>query len=382
MKKYDERICRYAMNRIFGFRPRNAHLLTQQAGSAAAAFARCGSEGAYAEAERELKDIEAAGCRFVCNDEDAYPPLLKECDDHPTGIYMRSVSPPEEVFSPDAHFISFVGTRDCSLYGREWCEKLVSALASVREKCVIVSGLAIGIDIAAHRAALSAGLPTIAVLPTGIDSIYPYRHRRDAEIIANTPGCALVTDYPPGTAPLAVNFLRRNRIIAGLAEATVLVESKEKGGGMGTARLAFSYDREVYALPGRVDDIRSQGCNRLLFMKMAEPIVSEEALIGSLGLTREKEALKGGEAAGMVYVGKLPDADVELLSRIILLIKEERGIEMDEVAARCGISYKKGAELLSILECDEIISIDMMRRCCINTKNNKNSWNNLVKREK
>ena len=195
--------------------------------------------------------------------------------------------------------VAVVGTRDISPYGREWCERIVHALARTSPKPLIVSGLAIGTDICAHKAALEASLPTIAVMATGTDTIYPYRHRQIAEKMSGTQGCALVTDYPPGTAPLPVNFLRRNRIIAGLSHATILVESKIKGGGMMTCRLAFSYDRDVYALPGRADDLRSQGCNHLIRARMAEPLTSEEDIIDSLGLLttgRKSPSLRHGAA--------------------------------------------------------------------------------------
>ena len=125
---------------------------------------------------------------------------------------------------------------------------------------MIVSGLALGVDITAHAAALEGGLPTVGVSPVGIDDVYPRRHVPFVERMCATPGCALVTDYPPGTFPAAFSFIRRNRIIAGLAGSTVLIESRIKGGGMITARLAAGYGRDVFAVPGRIDDIRSQGC--------------------------------------------------------------------------------------------------------------------------
>ena len=127
------------------------------------------------------------------------------------------------------------------MYGREFCTRIVRTLAQAPDRPAIVSGLALGVDITAHLAALDAGLPTIAVIPVGIDDIYPPSHRIAAGRIAAAEGSAIVTDYPPGTAPLQINFIRRNRIIAGLSEATVVVESKAKGGSLVTANIAFSY---------------------------------------------------------------------------------------------------------------------------------------------
>ena len=176
-----------------------------------------------------------------------------DCPDCPIGLYIRSNSDIEEIFD-DAPCISIVGTRDISPYGDEWCKRIVHSLAEAPIKPVIVSGLAYGVDICAHQAALDAGLRTIAVIPTGIDDLYPYYHRRIAERIASTPGCALISDFPLKTSPQAATFLRRNRIIAGLSAATILVESKQKGGGMITCSTAFSYGREAWVLPGRIGD--------------------------------------------------------------------------------------------------------------------------------
>ncbi|MBQ2069136.1 MAG: DNA-processing protein DprA, partial [Bacteroidales bacterium] len=142
------------------------------------------------------------------------PALLKDCSDPPLGLYVRSSSPPEEVFRPRPS-VAVVGTRDVSRYGLQWCRKLTGAIAQSPARPVIVSGLAIGVDIAAHLEAIDRGGSTIAVLPTGLDKIYPYRHEAYADRICNSPGSALVSDYPPGTMALKTNFLRRNRIIAG-----------------------------------------------------------------------------------------------------------------------------------------------------------------------
>ena len=127
-------------------------------------------------------------------------------------------------------------------------------------------------------------------MATGPDEIYPNRHRGYAEQICNSTGSGLITDYTPGTAPLAIHFLRRNRIIAGLSEATILVESKIKGGGMMTARLADSYNRSVFALPGRLDDTRSQGCNHLIHSRIATPVISVQDFLKELGIKHMKNS--------------------------------------------------------------------------------------------
>jgi DNA processing protein len=205
-------------------------------------------------------------------------------------------------------------------------------------------------------------------MATGPEDIYPTRHRTIADRIADTPGSALITDYPPGTAPLAIHFLRRNRIIAGLSEATVLIESKIKGGGMMTARLAGSYNRDVFALPGRIDDLRSQGCNLLINNRTASPITSLEGFMKEVGISCMKSQRKESETERLtrLYKGNLPDDKISQMSRILLLIRKEKGITIDEIAARLDTEYRKITQLTGILETDGIISIDLMQRCFIN----------------
>ena len=285
MDSFEEKACLCALSRIFGFEPKQGLALIERMGCASAVFALdkdgldellgpyCKQkfqirQSAVFEAARELEALAKTGVEFVGWGQEGYPLLLTECPDPPIGLYIKSTTRPQDLWTRPKN-IAVIGTRDISPYGKEWCTKVVEGLAETNQKPLIVSGLALGTDICAHRTAIERGLPTIAVMPTGPDAVYPHRHLAFADQLSRTPGCALITDYPPGTPPLPVNFLRRNRIIAGLSHATVLIESKLKGGGMMTARLAFSYDRDVFALPGRVDDIRSQGCNRMILEKIA-----------------------------------------------------------------------------------------------------------------
>ena len=263
-----------------------------------------------------------------------------------------------------------VGTRDLSPYGKEWCEKAVTAIASGNEKPCIISGLALGTDICAHRTALDNGLPTIGVMATGPETVYPYRHKEFAERLWQTPGCALVTDYPPGTAPLAIHFLRRNRIIAGLADATILIESKSRGGGMTTSRLAFSYSRDVYALPGRADDVRSQGCNRLIREKIAEPLISIEDLIGSLGLEKRSGNRKISplEILKQHFGKQCSSEQIEDMGKILYTIRNERGITTEEIALKTGMDYMKVSRITGFLEMEGLICIDLLQRCTLETK--------------
>lgn len=174
--------------------------------------------------------------------------------------------------------IAVIGTRDMSMHGKEYTIQIVSALAERDDKPVIISGLAFGIDATAHRAALQAGLPTVAVMATGLDKVYPTIHTGLAEDIASSEGSGILTQFPDKTAPTAFNSLYRNRTLALLCDAVIVVESKTKGGAMVTARLAFDWEIPVYAVPGRPDDIRSRGCNELIHDRVAEPLFDFDRL--------------------------------------------------------------------------------------------------------
>lgn len=379
-----EKACLCAMNRIFGYEPRIALALISQLGNASNVFELnpedmeflLGPHSRYKgqicekakdEAAEELHRIGKHGIRFTGWGEEGYPELLKECPDAPSGLYIRSDTPDKELWG--ARAVSVVGTRALTPYGREWCTRTVREFARCEPRPSIVSGLAIGTDICAHRTALDAGLPTIAVMPTGPETVYPLRHTDLALRLQHTTGCALITDFPPGTAPLAAHFLRRNRIIAGLSEATILIESKIKGGGMMTANLAFSYGRGVYAVPGRIDDTCSQGCNLLIKRKIAEPIIEDQDLIQSMGMDTAhgpSKALTVKESMQQHYKESAARDKIGLLSDILTRIKKKRGITVEELCEECGTGYSLMAQMTGLLESDGFISIDLLQRCCIN----------------
>lgn len=384
MDSFEEKACLCALSRIFGFEPKKGLALIERMGCASAVFAldKDGLEdllGPYCkqrfqirqaavfDAARELETLEKAGVEFVGWGQEGYPLMLTECPDPPIGLYIKSATHPKDLWSRPKN-IAVIGTRDISPYGKEWCTKVVGSLAETRQKPLIVSGLALGTDICAHRAALERELPTIAVMPTGPDAVYPHRHLAFADRLSHTPGCALITDYPPGTSPLPVNFLRRNRIIAGLSHATVLIESKIKGGGMMTARLAFSYDRDVFALPGRVDDLRSQGCTKMIAEKIAEPLVSVEDFIRSLGLDHASAEGKRIDLPDMLeshYGASIGTDTAREMAVLLECIRKNRGATVEDLGAMTGIEYGKASSLTAMLELDGFISIDLLQRCCI-----------------
>ena len=371
-----------ALNRLFCYEPGAGLQLLGHFGTAAAVFAAEADEirdllrgkpqiqedfargDALEKAAQELSELPRYGACFIGKNHPGYPRLLLECPDHPLGLYIRSRTAPEDLFNR-RRGVAFVGTRDLSPYGRTWCRNLVAALAQTRmaERPVVVSGLAFGIDGVAHETALEAGLPTIGVMATGIDSVYPTRHQHLAERMVETEGSALVSCYPIGTEPFASQFLSRNRIIAGISCATVLVESKVKGGGLITARHAFSYNRDVYALPGRVDDTRSQGCNLLLRNKTAEPVISEEDLLEKLGMRRRgKKDAAGMDALAAATALYGPD---DRKCALLGLVKSEPGITVRELCARTGWALSEVIAETGILESDGLLSVDILQRCSL-----------------
>lgn len=381
-----ETICLCALNRIYGFEPKSGLHLLDIFGSAAAVFEASPldlrtASGLYADrsgqicaetfdaAAMELETLSRQDCWFIGIRSPGYPPLLTECGDPPIGLYFKGKSTPEEVFGRRPA-VAVVGTRDISPYGREWCRRIVDALARTSVKPLVVSGLALGTDIIAQTTALEGGLPTVSVMATGIDKVYPARHEGIAASIAATPGCALVTDYPPRTDPQKYNFLRRNRIIAGICRATVLVESKIKGGGMMTARLAASYDRDVYVLPGRIDDPKSQGCNLLIRENVAQQIGDLGDFVEKLGFSspgfRIREDFRS--AVESYYREQLTEDAVQDVVSAAVAVKARRGVSLDDLCALLKWPYGKVARYTGLLECDGFISVDLLQKCCANVE--------------
>lgn len=223
-------------------------------------------------AEEELKSMDEKGIRFLFYLDSDYPQRLNQCEDAPVVLYVKGNFNTNPQYS-----LSIVGTRKPTESGKELCANLVSDLSDSVPNIQIISGLAYGIDIAAHKAALLKSLDTVAVLGHGLHMIYPASHKYISnQIIDNG---ALVTEFSTSKKPDPGNFVSRNRIIAGLADATVVVESAKKGGALITADVAFSYNREVFAIPGRIQDKYSSGCNALIKQNKAALLENAEDII-------------------------------------------------------------------------------------------------------
>lgn len=221
-------------------------------------FDKVKREEALFRARKEIDLIERHNISAHFITDDTYPFLLRETPDAPVILFQLG----ETDLNSD-HFISVVGTRRPTSYADSFCKTFIKDLGEYFPDLVVVSGLAYGVDSMAHKAALENNLPTIAVLAHGLDTIYPAANRELAKHIIKHGG-SLISEYSFGTTPFQKRFLERNRIVAGISEITVVVESPIKGGAMNTANSAFSYSREVGAVPGRVSDPMSEGCNTLI----------------------------------------------------------------------------------------------------------------------
>lgn len=232
---------------------------------------------ALRQARHEALFIERGNIEILSLQRGNFPFNLSQCDDAPAMIFALGKSD-----LSNKRVVAIVGTRHCTQYGAEFTQHLVAELAEKVEDMAIVSGLAYGVDICAHRAAMQAGIPTGAVLAHGLNTIYPAEHRNDAMRIVSDGGF-LFTEYGSTSAIHRGNFLARNRIVAGLADVTVVVESDIRGGAMTTARIAGAYNREVMATPGRTCDKYSRGCNDLIARGEASIVRDADDLISLMG---------------------------------------------------------------------------------------------------
>ncbi len=226
------------------------------------------------DADAEVQYIEDNKIEYTYFQDELYPEKLKHCIDGPILFFQRG-----NIDLENKKIISIVGTRKATTYGKIFCEKLIEELSLLNP--IIVSGYAYGVDIIAHKAAIANGLQTIACLAHGFNQIYPKVHKKHVQKVEENGG--FITEFWSSDDFDRNNFLKRNRIIAGLSQATIVIESATKGGSLVTADIANSYNREVFALPGRTTDSQSQGCNNLIKTQQAHMITSAADLIYMLG---------------------------------------------------------------------------------------------------
>lgn len=230
---------------------------------------------AFRRAEAEYEYDMANGILPLCMNDHRYPQRLKECDDAPLTLFYRGTADLNQ-----AKIISIVGTRHCTVYGQELIRQFVSELHTLCPQVLIVSGLAYGIDICAHRHALQNGYETVGVLAHGLDYLYPPRHKPTADEMVKKGG--LLTEFLTNTNADKVNFVRRNRIVAGISDACILVESAAHGGGMITMKLARDYNRDAFAFPGAIGAPYSEGCNHLIRDQIAALITNAHDFVKAM----------------------------------------------------------------------------------------------------
>ncbi|MFV0590697.1 MAG: DNA-processing protein DprA [Draconibacterium sp.] len=291
-------------------------------------------------AEKELEYIQKHKIRTAFYTDHGYPRRLKNCIDSPILIYYKGNFQLDE-----QRVISIVGTRNATEYGKRVIDDLVGAFAERNYQILVVSGLAYGIDIHAHRAAFKNNIPTVGVVAHGLDRLYPSLHRETARSMLENGG--LLTDFPSGTKIDPQNFLKRNRIIAGLSDATIVVESAEKGGALVTADIASSYNRDVFAFPGRSGDTYSKGCNQLIRNNGATLIEGIEDLEYFMGW--ETQAKKDAVQSSL-FIELNPEEQ-----KVVDLLVKEKELFIDQISAEVQLPVSRVSAMLLNLEFKNVI---------------------------
>jgi DNA processing protein len=353
-----EELCRIALTLVPHIGDVHARILVQQFGSASAVFqapARdlealegIGTTRAFAlrsfrgfdQAEQELRFIKSKGIRALFLTDSDYPRRLLHCYDPPALLYSKGTTDLNA-----SRTVAIVGTRKPSDYGRQFTEQLIAGLAPHR--VTIVSGLAFGIDALAHQLALRHGLPTLAVVGHGLHTIYPTEHTALAREII-TAGGSILSEFTSGTKPDKHHFPLRNRIVAGLCDATVVIETGMKGGSMITARLADSYHRDVFALPGRVSDARSSGCNHLIRLQKAHLLTGADDLLEGMGWN--EKALPPKPAQRSLFPELTPEE-----RQIVDLLQGQETAHIDTLNGAGSLSPSTVAAALLSLELQQVV---------------------------
>lgn len=297
------------------------------------------SKDAFARAEKELNFIDKYKINALFINADHYPKRLRNCHDAPVLLYFKG-----NADLNNQKIVSIVGTRNASNYGKAFCDTLIEGLQ--HHNLLVTSGLAYGIDIAAHKAALNKNVATVGVLGHGLDRIYPALHRATAEKMLANGG--LLTEFPSETNPDRQNFPKRNRIIAGMADATIVVEAAKTGGALITAEIANSYNKDVFAMPGRVGDEFSEGCNFLIKTNRAQLITRVEDLEYIMGWIDKK--VNKPTQQNKLWLNLTPEDKI-----IVEIIAAAGAIPIDELQIKLNISQSKLAMALLNLEMQSII---------------------------
>lgn len=330
-----------------------AKILVEHFGSAAAIFnagfeqlstvenigtVRAGSITGFAgfkAAEEQIQFIEKYKIQPLFLTSPNYPQRLLHCNDAPSLLYYRGNADlnAEKV-------VSIIGTRGCTHYGRHLTEKLLADLAGT--DILVISGLALGVDAIAHKAALSNNISTVGVLAHGLDTLYPYQHKALAKEMVEKGG--LLTEFGQGIQPDKHNFPKRNRIVAGMADATIVIETDVKGGSIITAELAYSYNREVFAFPGKTTDTKSAGCNHLIKSNKAILLTDARQLLETMGWEIPEQPLQ--KSGAPIDITSLTQEE----QTIINICRSQECTHIDELHSKSGLSSGAVATALLQLE--------------------------------
>ena len=298
-------------------------------------------------AEVELEFCQKHGIMPLTMNDERYPARLRECDDAPLMLFYRGNADLNQQY-----VINIVGTRRCTEYGKDMIRRFVSDLKMLCPKVLIVSGLAYGVDINAHRAALQNGYETVGVLAHGLDQIYPPRHRETAVQMISQGG--LLTEFFTQTNADKVNFVRRNRIVAGMSDACILVESAERGGGLITARLSRDYNRDVFAFPGRVGDKYSEGCNNLISSNGAALLSSAQSFIDAMGWVtdvQKNEARQQG-IERQLFPSLSPEETL-----VVDTLRQQNDMQINMLAVKTNLPIARLTALLFEMELKGIVKV-------------------------
>ena len=293
----------------------------------------------FSNAEDELKFVEKYKIQTLFLTDKNYPQRLLTCYDSPTLLYYRGNADLNH-----SKIVSIIGTRHNTDYGRSVTEELVEGLQALN--VLVVSGLAYGIDAISHKAAIQNNLPTIGVLAHGLDKIYPSAHHALAKQMLYNGG--LLTEFRKDTLADKHNFPRRNRIVAGMADCTIVIETAVKGGSMITAELANGYNRDVFAFPGKITDTRSVGCNALIKNNKAILVTGAEDLVEQMGWVNKKRKAKPQRE---LFITLSNEQQI-----IIDLLKQKEVIHVDELYLKSGLNSSMVASTILGLEFENIVA--------------------------
>lgn len=295
-------------------------------------------------AHQSCREARNHGVEVLTPYDDSYPQRLLTTPDYPRVLFKYGDCDLNCDLS-----LGIVGTRKCTVYGDSFVRKTLAELQPLVPGLLVVSGLAFGIDAAAHQGALQSGMPTVGVLAHGFGTIYPAQHRGLASEIRRNGGC-LLTEYPWGVTPLARRFLERNRIVAGLSDHLLVAESPVKGGAMSTANIAFSIDRNVMALPGRISDYASGGCNMLIARHKAQLVTSAADISQAMGL------LGNIPVPAPVLPMLIPELNGDEKRIYEFLASSREPVQTDVICASLNLPVARLTAILGEMEFDGVIT--------------------------